>query len=273
MKKDIGIYAFGLGTLAAGIMDFVWGEFETGHQPIQALGDHIPGREIFAYLAAAWMVAAGLAVLWRRTARFGALASATIYSIFAAFCSVRLYSGPHALGMRLAVFLGVFGGIEQQLILVAGAMIVYFAVTPGPSLWSRPMRLIVRAVFGLSSLNFGINHIGGVKFVVPLIQKWMPLTPAFWVILSGIAFILAGLAILSGIMDVLAARLLALMLLIFNALVLVPAVFTYPHAHVPWGSNAYNLAAAGAVYIFAESITKESHGEQEERGSELVKVA
>jgi hypothetical protein len=38
-------------------------------------------------------------------------------------------------------------------------------------------------------------------------------------VFPGIAFVLAGLAILSGILDVLAARLVALMLLVFSALV------------------------------------------------------
>ena len=50
-------------------MDLVWGEVEAAHQPIQAFGDHIPGREIFAYLAAVWLVAGGAAILCRRTAR------------------------------------------------------------------------------------------------------------------------------------------------------------------------------------------------------------
>ena len=66
---------------------------------------------------------------------------------------------------------------------------------------------------------------------------------------------LAGIAILSGILDVLAARLLGLMLLVFSVLVLVPGPFAHPHDHVAWGSNAYNLAAVGAAWIFAESIT------------------
>jgi len=41
----------------------------------------------------------------------------------------------------------------------------------------------------------------------------------FWAILTGTAFALAGIAILSGILDVLAARLLALMLLVFSVFV------------------------------------------------------
>jgi len=86
-----------------------------------------------------------------------------------------------------------------------------------------------------------------------MIPKWMPLGPTFWIVISGIAFLLAGFAILSGILNILAARLLALMLLIFEV-ALVPLVFAHPSSHIAWGSNAYNLAAAGAVWIFAASI-------------------
>ena len=87
-----------------------------------------------------------------------------------------------------------------------------------------------------------------------MVPKWMPLGGDFWAILTGIAFVLAGIAILSGILDVLAARLLALMLLVFSVLVLAPGPLAHPHNHVAWGSNAYNLAAVGAAWIFAESI-------------------
>jgi hypothetical protein len=46
------------------------------------------------------------------------------------------------------------------------------------------------------------------------------------------------------------------MLLVFEV-ILVPAALTHPHMHVPWGSNAYNLAAAGATWMFADAI---AHG-------------
>src|SRR3954469_14087330 len=60
-----GIYLFAAGSIAAGILDLIWGDFEAAHQPIQALGDHIPGREILAYIAAIWLVGGGGATLWR----------------------------------------------------------------------------------------------------------------------------------------------------------------------------------------------------------------
>src|SRR6516225_8014204 len=67
--KRFGVYLYGLATVAAGILDLVWGDFDPSHQPIQAFGDHIPGRTIFAYITAFWMIAGGVAILWRRSAR------------------------------------------------------------------------------------------------------------------------------------------------------------------------------------------------------------
>jgi uncharacterized membrane protein YphA (DoxX/SURF4 family) len=101
-----------------------------------------------------------------------------------------------------------------------------------------------------------------------MIPKWMPFGADFWTVLTGIAFVLAGLAILSGIRNVLAARLLALMLLVFDVLVLAPLPFASPHDHVAWSANAYNLAAVGAGWIFAESIAswRADHGYQRTLG-------
>ena len=85
---------------------------------------------------------------------------------------------------------------------------------------------------------------------------WLPPGGSFWAVLTGVAFVLAGLAILSGILDVLPARPLALMLLLFSALALLPLVLATPRDHVAWGANAYNLAAVGAVWIFAHGTAR-----------------
>jgi uncharacterized membrane protein YphA (DoxX/SURF4 family) len=72
--------------------------------------------------------------------------------------------------------------------------------------------------------------------------------------LTGICFVLAGLAILSGIQDVLATRLLALMFLAFNVLALPPFIFADTRDHAARGGNAFNLALVGATWIFADAI-------------------
>ncbi len=90
-----------------------------------------------AYVAGVWLVAAGLAILWRRSARIGAAASAIAYLIFAALWLARYYAGIHALGWRIDVILGVTFGLAQQLMLVAPAAIVYASTASPDSLLAK----------------------------------------------------------------------------------------------------------------------------------------
>jgi uncharacterized membrane protein YphA (DoxX/SURF4 family) len=258
MRLGVSIYA--LATVAAGLFDLLWGEFEAAHQPIQAWGDHIPGQQAFAYITAVWLIVAGTAILWRPTARAGALACAAIYFIFVLFWPPRFLTAPRVLGYTPGIYIGVLGGVAQQLILVAAALVVYATTASLSPQWQRKLAGILRWTFGLCSINFGLAHLTGIQVTASFVPKWMPLGANFWTVLTGVAFLMAGLAILCGILDVLAARLLALMLLVFSVLVLTPPILVMPHDHVAWGANAYNLAAVGAVWIFAESIASRAPG-------------
>ena len=250
--KRFGVYLYGLATVAAGILDLVWGDFDPSHQPIQAFGDHIPGRTIFAYITAFWMIAGGVAILWRRSARAGAAALAAIYFIFAVFWLPRFYTAPLVLGFRISVLIGVLGGFGTQLIVSAAGALVWAALAKKDSTWLRTV-LIARWIFGLCSIDFGLGHLTDIKHNIVYVPAWMPLGRGFWVIATGICFVLAGLAILSGILDVLAPRLLALMLFVFSAVTLAPSIFAFPHSHDVWGGNAYQLAAVAAAWILADS--------------------
>jgi hypothetical protein len=245
-----GIYVYGLASIAAGILDLIWGEFEPAHQPLQAWGDHIPGVTIFAYIAAIWLIAGGAAILWRRSARFGAAALAILYGIFIVFPLPRFYTAPRFLGYGVSVYIGVLGSVCEQMILFVAAAIAWGLLASRAGLSPRAA-LTARWTFGLCSVDFGLSHLTAVQTVVPMIPKWMPLGGAFWAVLTGIAFVLAGLGIVSGVLDVLAARLLGLMLLVFSALALAPLIFASPRDHVAWGANAYNLTAVGAAWILA----------------------
>jgi uncharacterized membrane protein YphA (DoxX/SURF4 family) len=149
---------------------------------------------------------------------------------------------------------------------VIAAVIVYASQGAGNKLSGDSLSpgapLIARWTFGVCSIDFGLAHLTGIDAVVPMIPKWMPFGGEFWTVLTGVAFVLAGLAIVSGVLDVLAARLLALMLLIFSAFVLAPMIFVYPYNHIAWGGNAYNLAAVGAAWIFADWLSTRRHPAQ-----------
>jgi hypothetical protein len=64
----------------------------------------------------------------------------------------------------------------------------------------------------------------------------------------------SGIHLGTGIQDVLAARLLALMFFVFNLVALPPFIFANPHHHAAWGGNAYNLAAVASAWILADSL-------------------
>ena len=249
----VGVWFYGLGTVLTGILDIAWGAFDPSHQPIKSLGINLPGQHILAYAAGIWLVAAGLAILWRRSARLGAAASAIAYLIFATFWLARYYAGIHVLGWKISVLLGVTFGLAQQLMLVAPAVIVYVSAASPDSLLQKRAAIAARWMLGMPPVIFGLFHFIGLRVFASIVPHWMSFG-YFWAALTGIAFFLAGCAICSGIMDVLATRLLALMLLLFEGFVEIPPIFIRPHNQATWGGAVYNVTAIGACWIFAEFL-------------------
>jgi uncharacterized membrane protein len=250
VMRKVGVVLYGLASAACGVMDLGWGTFDAAHQPIQAFGDHIPGVRILAYIAGIWMLAGGLAMLWRWSERAGGAALAIIYLVFAVFWLPRVYSAPHLLGLHAPVVIGVLAGVGIELVAFVGGALVY---AWGSSGWTRKV-VITRWVLGLCSIDFGVNHLDAVKESAIYVPKWIPLGQPFWVVLTGICFVLAGLAIVSKIQDVLAARMLGLMFLVFNAFALPQFIFADPKDHAAWGGNAFNLVLVAACWIYAEAV-------------------
>lgn len=256
----VGVWIYGLATVVTGILDIAWGGFEGSHQPIKAFGQHVPGQQILAYIAGIWLVAAGVAILWRRTARAGAAGSALIYLIFALFWLPRFYVVPHTLGFHIGILIFIVGGLAQQLLLAAPGVMVY-AETASDAVWRERRVVVARWMLGLPPIVFGLGHLLNVPAIVRFVPHWVPFG-SFWTVLTGIAFMLAGSAIVSGIRDILAARLLMLMLFLFEIMVEIPPIFVHPHNQAAWGGAVYNLTAIGACWIFIESVASRSQADQ-----------
>jgi uncharacterized membrane protein len=150
--------------------------------------------------------------------------------------------------------IGAIGGIGQQAIVIAAAAIIYADTVLGSRLATSTAR-IVPWIFGISTIFFGLAHVTGVGATAIMVPKWIPPNADFWVFFTGFAFVAAGIGIISGVLDVLAARLLTLMFLVFAAVVLPRYILQYPHSEIPWGSNAYNLAAVGAAWVLADWLS------------------
>lgn len=244
-----GARVFGVASLGLGIIGFVWGDFATAWQPIQAFGDDVPGRVGLAYAAAVPLVVGGAAMQIPRTLRGGAALLALTYAVFAALWLPRVIGFPG--------LFGTWAGMLQELSLAVAGAIAYAAGAPPDCRACAVTLRAARYAYGVCVVSFGIAHFTAISATAMMVPKWLPPSPEFWVILTGVAFVLAGIAILSGMLDLFAARLLAAMLGVFAVLVWLPALAAHPQAHLTWAGNAVNLASVGAAWIVAELLERQ----------------
>src|SRR5947199_10535890 len=76
-KLDFGWRVYGLGGIAIALVCLAFGDFDSG-QPVPA---SFPGRAVLAYVAAAFLLAAGLGIEWRRTTARAAAALILYYGL------------------------------------------------------------------------------------------------------------------------------------------------------------------------------------------------
>lgn len=246
--SNLGSHVYGLGAAALGAVGLVWGDFATVWQPIQALPFDVPHRAALAYLAAACLLAAGVMIQWRRSATAGLPVLAVLYFIFALLWLPRVFGYPH--------IFGTWGGFLEEMALVVAAAVAYASLLPADSTSARRMARAGRLSFGVCVLSFGLGHFCAIPQTADMVPKWMPPGQQFWAVATGVAHLLAGVAILSGVLDVLGSRLLTVMLAAFGALVWAPALYAQPREHVVWAGNAINLALVGAAWVVADSIAR-----------------
>lgn len=256
-----GVWFYGVGTALTGILNIAWGAFDPSHQPIKSLGENLPGQHILACVAGVWLVAAGLAILWRRSARMGAVASAIAYLVFVVLWLPRYYAGIHALGWRIPVLAGISFGVAEQILLIAPAAIVYVSTLSADSPLQTRAVVAARWMLGLPPVIFGLTHLINLRVFARIVPQWMSFG-YFWAALTGVAFLLAGVAICSGVKDIQAARLLALMLLLFEGFVEIPPIFIRLHNQATWCAAVYNLSAIGACLLFAELVASRADRRQ-----------
>ncbi len=91
-----------------------------------------------------------------------------------------------------------------------------------------------------------------------MVPAWLPFAPRFWALATGWAMLLAGLALMSGILATLAAWLLTALLLSFGVFVWMPKILIARSQHIPWGGTGVTLACAGAARMVAEVLTNHS---------------
>jgi uncharacterized membrane protein YphA (DoxX/SURF4 family) len=249
-----------LGAVALGLVGLVWGSFATFWQPVQTVG--IPSHGALAYVAATCLLCAGVAIQWRRSAKAGLLVLAVLYFLFAVLWLPRVVGYPH--------IFGTWGGMLEAMAPAAAAVVGYASLLPRGSAAATRADRFGRLAFGVCAVSFGLVHFTAVPQTAAMVPGWIPPGQQFWAVATGVFHLLAGVAILSGVLDVLGSRLLTLMLSAFSVLVWAPRLFAQPHEHMVWAGNAFNLAMVGAAWVVADSIASRRRQTRGQVGREML---
>lgn len=247
--SNIGIYAYAAGAIFLGLLGLFSGDFATSWQHI---GPNAPFRQPLAYLTAFIELSAGVALLWPRMVRVGALTLTLLYSVFT------LVWVPTYLE-KLSNF-DPLGNVFEEFSLVVAGAVLFASFSPAGSPLARRESNLAR-LYSLSAISFGVGHIYYMPGMLSWIPRWLPPSQMFWAYTTTIGFFLAAIAILSGIMAPLASRLVAAEILSFEILVWIPKLIAGPHDHVNWAGNAISIALSGAAWVVSDSISRAARQE------------
>lgn len=238
----LGIRVYALGALALGLVGLAWDDFALQWQPVPA---GMPGRAALAYLFAASVVAAAVAVNLRRAAAVGAAVLCGLFTL------VVLLHAPEVATHPLVV--GAWSGLAEQLALASAALLAW-ALLAAPGRRAERALAVGRLAFGACLLAFGLAHYFYLDFTAGMVPRWLPPGQSFWAAVTGAAHIAAGVAILARRRAHLAAVLLTVMFAGFGVLIHAPLLRADAHSHLNWVMNAMNLALTGSAWVLADAL-------------------
>ena len=147
------------------------------------------------------------------------------------------------------------GNVFEEFALVAAGLVLCAIFSPAGSFFARRQRYFV-LLFGICPISFGIVHIVDMPGLLGWIPGWLPPSRMFWAYATTLGFFGAAIAILTGIMAPLAARLLTAEIVIFELLVWIPNLYAGSSNHFNWAGNGISIALVGASWVVSDSISR-----------------
>lgn len=250
-----GHFLFAIGLAGLGFLSLISGDFAFTWQPVPK---SVPWRETLAHLSGILLLAGGLGLLIKRTAKCSAVVM-TIYLL----TWVLFLQGPIAAGAPTQVWAWL--GVAENLVMTIGGWTLFASLT-GPEDKSRLSRTtgpkgtrVSRILFGASCLVLGLSHFVYSDPTTAMVPAWLPNRLGFAYV-TGIGHLAAGVGILLGILPRLAATLEALMISLFALLLHLPAVVKEPASRMQWTMLFVAIMLAGAVWTIARSLQSEPWG-------------
>jgi len=210
----------------------------------------VPGRQVLACAAGALMLVSAAGLVWRKTV---VTCSAILAWLFLSWLLV--LQVPQLIAAPTMELLWSGGG--QIATVIAGGWILFAALaapSDGPGRWFRGHRglRVARSMYAVALPLFGLHHFFSERGGAEAVPAWLPFRPG-WGYLTGVAHILAGVAILLGIAPRVAATLEAIMISAFVLLVHVPGIIGAPGEPLQWTMFFVASAIGSAAWIVARS--------------------
>ena len=219
--------------VALGILGLLKGDFIGLWQPVPKA---LPARQWLAYLCALIPLVGGLGLFWKRTAPGAAGLLAAWFLLWTVAFRV-----PDAVREPLAM--NPWYGVAEGAVYAVGAWVLH----------GRGVRA-ARAVYGLAMIPFGIGHFAYVNETAQLVPAWLPAHVAI-AYLTGIAYVAAGIAIVSGVLARWAAILSTVQMGLFTLLVWVPIVIAGPN-DFQWSEFVVSVTLTAAGFVVAQSYRR-----------------
>ncbi len=245
---SIGHVVFAATILGLGILGLVQGEFGTYAQPVPKSW---PAREALDYLCSCICIASGLGLLWKRTAA----PAARLLLAYLLLCMLLFNMRIIILHPLVEVAYQNWGQIG---VIIAAAWVLYawFATDwdrhhLGFATGERGVR-IARVFYGLSLIGFGFSHFAYLENTTVLVPAWLP-EPLFCAYFTGVAYLAAGVGVLTGLFARLAASLSALQMGLFLPVVWLPVLMAGNVTAFRWGEIVATVALAAGGWVVADS--------------------
>jgi uncharacterized membrane protein len=239
-----GHAVFAATMVALGILGLIKPDYVALWQPIPQ------GLTALSYLCALISLASGMGLLWWRTAAPAARALLSYLLLWLLLLRVP--------GMFLSPTVEFWWAACKTAVMAAAAWVLYiwFAKASGERRFDfatgdRGLR-IARILYSVALIPFGIAHFIYLKQTAALVPGWLPFHVA-WTYITGCAFVVAGLAVLTGVYARLAAALSALQIGLFTLLVWVPIVGAGSKDAFQWSETVVSAALTAGAWVVADS--------------------
>jgi uncharacterized membrane protein len=247
-----GHAVFAATLISLGIISLVKGDFAPVWQPVPK---GMPAREMLVYLSALISLGCGIGLLWQRAAAVAARVLVVYVLLWLVLFKARfIFSAP-----LTAVSYETNG---ETAVILAGAWVLYawFAADwdrrhVGFATGDKGVR-IARTIYALSMVAFGVAHFAYIKLTASLVPDWLPPSQMTWAYFTGVTYVAAGVAMLTGVYARLAAVLSAVQIGLFTLLVWVPRVVAGNIAAAQWGEFVVSWVLTAAAWVVADSYQR-----------------